>query len=319
MTGYDNINTLVSSAARPDSVLRVLGRFCRPKSTTGSSIMVLSICLAIIPPPILTDDISRIIILISSISLWTIFSHGINQIYDLEVDKVNKPHFPLPSGVLSVAQAWVISIGTGLGAILLGFCVLPTSTNIVFSLGMVLVSIVYSVPWFGVRKSAWIPKLMGVFVRGALWPLVSYIGACQIAGGATDHSEYLGFILSFAILFCIGMNTFEDIPDIEGDRRYGYASIAQELGPINTSYICFGAFFLAYTFLIFLQFLSPHLFRISLGILVSATLLSLFCFRFSRLLEKLRTDIDTAKPFYRFLWQLYCIQYLLLPILFRHP
>jgi homogentisate phytyltransferase/homogentisate geranylgeranyltransferase len=115
------------------------------------------------------------------------------------------------------------------------------------------------------------------------------------------------------------MNTFEDIPDIEGDRRYGYASIAQELGPVKTAYICLAAFFLAYTILIFLQLLSPHLFNISLGILGSATLLALFCFRFGQLIDRIQTDVTTVKLFYRFLWQLYCAQYLLLPILFRYP
>ena len=32
-------------------------------------------------------------------------SNAINQIYDLELDRVNKPHRPIPSGALTIRQA----------------------------------------------------------------------------------------------------------------------------------------------------------------------------------------------------------------------
>src|SRR4030095_3534570 len=33
-------------------------------------------------------------------------NHALNQIYDLEIDRVNKGKRPLPSGRLTIAQAW---------------------------------------------------------------------------------------------------------------------------------------------------------------------------------------------------------------------
>src|ERR671930_50496 len=33
-------------------------------------------------------------------------SNGLNQIFDLEIDRINKPSRPLPSGRLDVAAAW---------------------------------------------------------------------------------------------------------------------------------------------------------------------------------------------------------------------
>ena len=298
---------------------RALWLFCRPESTTGSVIMTLSVCLAVIPHHTLQDAIFRILALIALVPLWTICAHGVNQIYDLEVDKVNKPHFPLPSKALSITQAWFISVGTGAIASLLGFYLLPVATNLPFLIGMLIATITYSVPWFGVRKSIWLPKFIGISFRGALWPMVSYIGACEITRATVDRPEHFGFILSFAVLFCIGMNTFEDIPDIEGDRRLGYASFAQKLGPVRTAYICFGTFLLAYAILILWQFSAPQLFSVSLGVVAIVAFLVLFCFRFRQLIPQLHTNIAEAKPFYQFLWLLYCAQYLLLPVLFRHP
>ena len=33
-------------------------------------------------------------------------NNALNQIYDLEIDRVNKPKRPLTSGRLTIAQAW---------------------------------------------------------------------------------------------------------------------------------------------------------------------------------------------------------------------
>jgi geranylgeranylglycerol-phosphate geranylgeranyltransferase len=39
-------------------------------------------------------------------------SNGLNQIYDLEIDRVNKPKRPLPSGRLSLSSAWTFTLAT---------------------------------------------------------------------------------------------------------------------------------------------------------------------------------------------------------------
>ena len=299
------------------NLLKGLGRFCRPKSTTGSVVMTLSVCLAVISGTQLYDALIEILLFTSAIALWTITGHGVNQIYDIEADKINKPNFPLPSGIISVRFAWVLSISTGLVGTVLAFLVLPIVMGIPFFLGMTIVTIVYSVPRFGVRHSAWLPKFLGIYFRGIFFPMISYIGACEIAGIGPGSPEHLIFILIFAILFCVGMNTFEDIPDLEGDRLHGYASIAQRIGPVPTAYICLGAFTLAYIGLTLCVLSAPQLFSVSLGVLASIAFLALFCFRFRRLINELPHNIMAAKPFYRFLWQLYCAQYLLLPALFK--
>ena len=45
---------------------------------------------------------------------------GINQIYDVEIDKVNKPYLPLAAGDLSISAAvWIVSV-TGAASVALG-------------------------------------------------------------------------------------------------------------------------------------------------------------------------------------------------------
>lgn len=227
--------------------------------------------------------------------------------------------FPLPSGYFSIKQAWLLSILTGILASFCVFAVLTFPTNITFIIGMSLTTIIYSEPSFRVRRSAWIPKFINISIRGALFPLVCYIGACEIAEIGSGSLEHLIFILIFAVLFCVGMDTFEDIPDLEGDRLHGYASLAQKIGPVPTAYISLVAFSLAYASLSLWVLSSPQLFSVSLRVVASIVFLALFCLRFRRLLNELPNNVMAAKPFYRFLWQLYCAQYLLLPILFKYP
>src|ERR1051325_8732394 len=50
-------------------------------------------------------------------------SNALNQIYDLEIDRINKPKRPLPSGRLSLDQAWTFTFATYACALLLAWFV----------------------------------------------------------------------------------------------------------------------------------------------------------------------------------------------------
>ncbi len=52
-------------------------------------------------------------------------SNAINQIYDLDIDRVNKPKRPLPAGTLSLAEAWGFTILCTLAAWLLAWLATP--------------------------------------------------------------------------------------------------------------------------------------------------------------------------------------------------
>jgi 4-hydroxybenzoate polyprenyltransferase len=52
-------------------------------------------------------------------------NNAINQIYDLDIDRVNKPSRPLPSGTLSMGEAWGFTILTTLVAWVLAWLATP--------------------------------------------------------------------------------------------------------------------------------------------------------------------------------------------------
>src|SRR4029078_3959572 len=56
------------------------------------------------PPVVLTVILGSV-----CASLMNAASNAINQIYDLEIDRLNKPNRPLVTGALSIREAWVFS------------------------------------------------------------------------------------------------------------------------------------------------------------------------------------------------------------------
>ena len=83
---------------------------------------------------------------------------GINQIYDVDIDKLNKPFLPMASGELSTPAAWTlcaVMAAAGAGIVALNFGTLITS---LYCFGLFLGSI-YSVPPLRLKRFA-VPAFM---------------------------------------------------------------------------------------------------------------------------------------------------------------
>src|SRR5437773_8762923 len=52
-------------------------------------------------------------------------NNALNQIYDLDIDRVNKPKRPLPSGRLTIGQAWRFTAAAYVVALILAWLVVP--------------------------------------------------------------------------------------------------------------------------------------------------------------------------------------------------
>src|SRR5207237_5202592 len=56
-------------------------------------------------------------------------NNALNQIYDLQIDRVNKPKRPLPAGALSIDQAWAFTAATYVLALILAWLVAPAGRH----------------------------------------------------------------------------------------------------------------------------------------------------------------------------------------------
>jgi 4-hydroxybenzoate polyprenyltransferase len=144
-------------------------------------------------------------------------NNALNQIYDLEIDRVNKPRRPLPGGRLSMRDAWLFTLVTYAIALVLAWLVAPGGRRDCFWLvvAATVATIVYSCPPLrtkqrGIWANVTIAIPRGVLLKVAGWSAVkSMIGV---------EPWFIGGIFG---LFLLGASTTKDFADMEGDRRGG--------------------------------------------------------------------------------------------------
>lgn len=144
-------------------------------------------------------------------------SNALNQIYDLEIDLVNKPRRPLPSGRLDLRSARVFTAAMYLAAVVLAWFVQPDGRHECFWIvvAAAVITVVYSVPPFrtkrlGIWANVTIAVPRGVLLKVAGWSAVKTIAAVE--------PWFIGEIFG---LFLLGASTTKDFADMEGDRRDG--------------------------------------------------------------------------------------------------
>jgi len=168
-------------------------------------------------------------------SLLNAASNVLNQITDLEVDRINKPERPLVTGEASLRSAWRLAAGLyvlalvpvwwivvpsegGFGARLLA--PLARHQCFVLFLGGFLATLVYSVPSFGRTKrfGLWanvtIALPRGCWLKVAGWTLVASAGCWE--------PWVIGLLFA---LFLVGASSTKDFSDVEGDRAGGCGTL----------------------------------------------------------------------------------------------
>jgi 4-hydroxybenzoate polyprenyltransferase len=153
-------------------------------------------------------------------------NNALNQIYDLEIDRVNKPKRPLPTRRLSILEAWSFTLAAYGFALVLAWLVAPRGRHECFWLVAVAVvcTVLYSVPPFrtkrlGVWANVTIAIPRGVLLKVAGWSAVKTIFGIE--------PWYIGAIFG---LFLLGATTTKDFADMEGDRRGGCHTLPIQYG-----------------------------------------------------------------------------------------
>ena len=163
-------------------------------------------------------------------------SNALNQIYDLEIDRINKPSRPLVTGELSIREAW------GFTWVMYAFALIPTWLVVphpydsfyekltaplakhecffIYLIALV-ATFVYSAPAFGRTKAhpiganltIAIPR--GLLLKVAGWTMVAYAFSTTAPFLASSEPWFIGLIF---MLFLLGAASTKDFSDIEGDR-----------------------------------------------------------------------------------------------------
>jgi 4-hydroxybenzoate polyprenyltransferase len=153
-------------------------------------------------------------------------NNALNQIYDLEIDRVNKPKRPLPSGRLTIAQAWQFTWATYAVSLLLAWMVAPRGRHECFWLVAIAVvcTFIYSVPPLRTKRLGIWANITIAIPRGTLLKVAGWASVKTILG---VEPWYIGAIFG---LFLLGATTTKDFADMEGDRLGGCRTLPIQFG-----------------------------------------------------------------------------------------
>ena len=160
-------------------------------------------------------------------------NNALNQIYDLDIDRVNKPKRPLPSGRLTIAQVWTFTNITYALALVLAWLVVPGAPTLSWSKShecfwLVAVAVVctylYSVPPFRTKRLGIWANVTIAIPRGVLLKVAGW-SSVKTAMGVEPW--YIGSIFG---LFLLGATTTKDFADMDGDRRGGCRTLPIQYG-----------------------------------------------------------------------------------------
>ncbi|HSA38312.1 MAG TPA: geranylgeranylglycerol-phosphate geranylgeranyltransferase [Methanoregula sp.] len=162
--------------------------------------------------------IPQVLLLCAIVSLITAAGNVINDYFDVEIDRVNRPDRPIPSGQVGLPAARAYSVTLFLAAILI--CIFTNELCIAIAIFNSVLLVGYAV---------WL-KRMPLFGNIA----VSYLAASMfLFGGAFDGLPGLLNIIPFAVITFFAMLARElvkDAEDVDGDRASGAVTIPIRYG-----------------------------------------------------------------------------------------
>lgn len=150
-------------------------------------------------------------------------SQAVNDWYDRDVDAINEPRRPIPSGRIPGSWGFVIAcLWTGLSLLVaaaLGPIVLAAAT-----VGLTL-AWAYSAPPLRLKQNGWLGNsAVALCYEGLPW----FTGAAAMAAGLPDWR-----VVALALLYSFGAHgimTLNDFKSVEGDRLTGVMSLPVQLG-----------------------------------------------------------------------------------------
>ncbi len=179
-------------------------------------------------------DIIHSIELFFSAMAIGLYGNIINDIIDINIDKINKPWRPLPSGQISFKEAYILCLLCLLTGLLLA---------LMLSIYCFVVALLASVLLYLYSKKLKKTGFYGNLIIALLSFLVILYGGLVINNFL--RSVYPGI---YAFLIILGREIFKGIEDLEGDKKYGIKTIASTHG-VKTAFII-GTIFLLIVVLI---------------------------------------------------------------------
>jgi homogentisate phytyltransferase / homogentisate geranylgeranyltransferase len=301
--------TVVSSAARRSGAgaVLVLWRFSRPHTLIGTALSVVGLYL--IAVSVLAGsglgNLWWVLVAGAGVNVAIV---GVNQLTDVEIDRVNKPHLPLAAGDLSHEAAWrIVGVAAAVPVVL-------ALTQGAFETAAVLTALLagaaYSLPPIRLKRFPVPASLTISTVRAAVVNLGVYGHFSLAFGGELSIPGPVWALTLFVLPFSFAIAVLKDVPDMEGDRRFRIATFTVRLGPRRAANLGLAALVLAYAGMIVLGPLLLDDVQPAVLVAGHAAALALLL-RWGRRADP--GDRRAFASFYLRVWALFFLEYALVP------
>jgi homogentisate phytyltransferase/homogentisate geranylgeranyltransferase len=203
--------------------IKTLWAFSRPHTLIGSMISIFTLYMIIC----LNNKAEHLSLLLFALAVGiccNIFIVGINQIADVEIDKINKPYLPIPAGTLSIQNAKYITYGS-----------LLLSLGVALYLSLYLFFIIllagaigwaYSMPPIYLKRHHFTAALAITFVRGILINVGGFLVFNYLVNRSINLPNDVKILTLFILVFSVVISWFKDLPDVKGDSAYQIKTLA---------------------------------------------------------------------------------------------
>jgi len=165
----------------------------------------------------------KLVVSMLVVALVAAGGYVINDIYDIEIDRINKPYRPLPSGEISIRKAFIITWSTfiigALFSAILG----------VYPFILALVTIILLVFYAKKLKKE---GIVGNFVVALTSALSAFYGGLTYFNGNWFYRVIIPTL--FIFFFTLSREFIKGIEDVIGDKENGVKTLAVKLGITRT-------------------------------------------------------------------------------------
>jgi homogentisate phytyltransferase / homogentisate geranylgeranyltransferase len=287
------------------SPLGVLWRFSRPHTIIGTTLSVgglYAIAASELPGP--APSLFDLWWTFVAAACVNVFIVGLNQLEDIEIDRINKPFLPLAAGELTPRAGRAIVAVAGVVPVLLALT--QGVTELAGVVAALLVGIAYSSPPLRLKR---FPVLAAVSISGVRSVVVNVVVFLHFSGGAMVGPVWA--LTAFVLPFSFAIAVLKDVPDAEGDRRFQIATFTVRLGPERAVAMGMGALTVAY---LAMALVGPFVLDGVEPVVLSATHLAALAVLWRWRADVELRDRDGYTRFYMRVWKLFFLEYVILPL-----
>ena len=287
-------------------------KFSRPHTIIGTSLSVLAlyfISLATTGNGVTATNLEQMLAVWLACLCGNVYIVGLNQLCDIEIDRINKPELPLASGEFTTRQGRLIVAVTGIMALLIA------SLSGTWLFATVAVSLIigtaYSLPPIRLKQFPFLAAFCILTVRGVIVNIGLFLHYGDKLNGREALNPYVWTLTLFILLFTVAIAIFKDVPDLEGDRQYNINTFTLVIGKPAVFNLSRGVITVCYFGTIAAGLFWLTSLNLSFFITSHLVLLALLWWR-SR--DVNLEDKSAIADFYQFIWKLFFLEYLLFPI-----